>query len=166
MAGDERYGGEMARAVNAGLREHYLSHVAGLFIGLRRGLQQSRVSHEVIARAANDWIAFRSAREEPQYTPAAVPASERSNDGTAQESVAGEDDEVRGVRAQAVRTSELLTELWTEDFPEQFPDVGVDDMLGMALAHAIHKGWIEPDITMSPFLLAAEKLLEAGSVDD
>lgn len=166
MNGDEREGGEKARAVNAGLREHYLSHVAGLFIGLRRGLQQSQVSHEVIARAANDWIAFRSAREEPQHTPAAVPAAVLSNEGTVQESVADEDDEVRGVRAQAARTSELLTELWTEDFPEQFPDVGVDDMLGMALAHAIHKGWIEPDISMSTYLSGAEDLLQSRSVDE
>lgn len=66
------------------------------------------------------------------------------------------------VREQAARISEILSEVWNDEFPEAFPDVGLDDTLGLALAHAVHHGWIEPDPAMSPYLQRADDLLASG----
>ena len=70
------------------------------------------------------------------------------------------------VREQAARVSELLRDVWNDDFPEVFPNVGLDDTLGLALAHAIHLGWIEPDAAMSSYLQRAEDLLGSGGDDE
>ena len=66
------------------------------------------------------------------------------------------------VREQAARVSGLLTQLWNDDFPEAFPNVGRGDLLGLALAHAVHQGWIVPDPSMSSYLQGAEGLLGSG----
>ena len=39
-------------------------------------------------------------------------------------------------------------------------------MLGMALAHAVHQGWVEPEPAMSPYLESAETLLGSADLDD
>ena len=70
------------------------------------------------------------------------------------------------VRAHAARVSDLLVEVWTDDFPESFPEIGLDDSLGLALAHAVRRGWIEPDPAMSPCLNGAEALLGTGHFDE
>ena len=70
------------------------------------------------------------------------------------------------LRAQASRVNALLADVWNDDFPEVFPDVAVDEMLGMALAHAVHQGWIEPEPDMSPYLESAETLLGSADLDD
>lgn len=64
---------------------------------------------------------------------------------------------------QAIRVSQRLGDVWNEDFPNEYPDLALEEMLGLALAHALDKGWVEPDPTMVPYLDAAEALLEAGS---
>lgn len=70
------------------------------------------------------------------------------------------------VRSQAARVSRLLVDSWNDDFPEAFPDLSVEDMLGLALAHAVHRGWIDPDPAMSPYIRGAEALLESGGLDE
>lgn len=70
------------------------------------------------------------------------------------------------VQAQAARVSQFLANAWNDDFPEAFPDVSIEDMLGLALAHAVHRGWIEPDPAMSHYMRGAEALLESGGFDE
>lgn len=70
------------------------------------------------------------------------------------------------VTAQATRVDLLLVDVWNHDFPETFSDIDSDAMLGMALAHAVHQGWIEPDPAMSPYLESAEALLGSADFDD
>jgi hypothetical protein len=64
---------------------------------------------------------------------------------------------------QAIRVSQRLREVWTEDLPNEYPDLALEEILGLALAHALDQGWVEPDPTMLRYLDAAEALLEAGS---
>ena len=164
MHGDQKEGGAKARAINAGLREQYLSYVAGMLIGLCDALRGTGVSPEVLARAVNDWIAFRPAREEPPDRPLTVPPRVPQvvmNTTTTEGSVTFPD-----VREQAARVSALLSAVWNDDFPEAFPTVGLDDTLGLALAHAVHQRWIEPDPAMSSYLQRAEDLLASGGVDE
>lgn len=165
MHGDEKEGGAKARAINAGLREQYLSYVAGMLIGLRNGLEGTGVSHEVLARALNDWIAFRPAREEPPERPAATPLRIPPPVMTTA-TTTGVPMPFTDVREQAARVSELLRDAWNDDFPEVFPDVSLDDTLGLALAHAVHQGWIEPDPAMFSYLQRAEDLLGSGGDDE
>ena len=165
MHGDEKEDGAKARAINVGLREQYLSYVAGMLIGLCEGLQGTGVSHEVLARAVNDWIAFRPAREEPPERPAATPPR-IPPPVTTTATTTGVPMPFTDVREQAARVSELLRDVWNDDFPEAFPDVGPDETLGLALAHALHVGWIEPDPAMSSYLQRAEDLLASGGVDE
>lgn len=70
------------------------------------------------------------------------------------------------VREQAARVSGLLRDVWNDDFPDAYPDVHTDDTLGMALAYAVHQGWIEPDPAMASYLQRAEDLLGSGGVDE
>ena len=164
MHGDEKEGGAKARAINAGLREQYLSYVAGMLIGLCEGLQGTGVSHEVLARAVNDWIAFRSSREEPPVKHVTVPphVSPAAMTAASTEGSMSFPD----VREQAARVSGLLRDVWNDDFPDAYPDVHTDDTLGMALAYAVHQGWIEPDPAMASYLQRAEDLLGSGGVDE
>ena len=164
MHGDRKEGGSKARAINAGLREQYLSYVAGMLIGLCDGLQGTGVSHEVLARAVNDWIAFRPAREEPPNRLGTAPPPDLPpvmTPPTKERSMSFPE-----VREQAARVAEILTDVWNEDFPGTFSDGNWEAMLGLALAHAVDQGWIEPDPAMSSYLQGAEELLTAGGVDE
>jgi hypothetical protein len=67
---------------------------------------------------------------------------------------------------QAIRISQRLAEVWNESFPEVFPDVSADDMLGLALAQALRRGWIEPDSAMVTYLDRAEALLDGAESDE
>jgi hypothetical protein len=63
------------------------------------------------------------------------------------------------VRLQATRVAGLLRESWAEELADaQFEP---NAMGGLALAEALARGWIEPDPSMSPYLLEAEVALRS-----
>jgi len=66
------------------------------------------------------------------------------------------------VRYQASRVAQGLAEVWNEDFPDMYPDLTLEHMLGLALAHAVAQGWVEPDPAMAEYLNCAEVLLAGG----
>jgi hypothetical protein len=70
------------------------------------------------------------------------------------------------VQAQGTRVAEKLADYWNEEFLEVFPDVSAEDMLGLALAHALRQGWIEPDLAMLAYLDRAEALLDGVESDE
>jgi hypothetical protein len=71
------------------------------------------------------------------------------------------------VRSQAIRLAEMLSEAWNEDLIDSSDEI--DAMTGLALAHAVAQGWIEPDPSMTQYFASAEDLLAVGGgadVDD
>jgi hypothetical protein len=79
---------------------------------------------------------------------------------------------VSDVTERAERVAGRLAVAWGEDFMEAAVDSAGADLVGLALAHALSKKWIEPDEWMSPYLENGERVLneltggEQGDGDD
>ncbi len=71
--------------------------------------------------------------------------------------------EVEDVRSRAIRLAQALRDRWNEDLLEFSEETRA--MTGLALAHAVAKGWIEPDPSMIGYFESAEGLLEGGAAD-
>lgn len=71
--------------------------------------------------------------------------------------------EVEEVRSRAISLAEALRDRWNEDLMEYAEETRA--LTGLALAHAVAKGWIEPDSSMVGYFESAEDLLEGGAAD-
>lgn len=60
MSGGGDAGSANFRVMDVELAQHYLSAVAGFLLGMEHSLGATGVSTEVLARAINDWLAFRA----------------------------------------------------------------------------------------------------------
>jgi hypothetical protein len=78
------------------------------------------------------------------------------------------------IKAQAAKLSALLVEAWNEDFRNVFGgaqeyEEQYYDIAGLAVAHAVHMGWVEPDPSdegVARILLGAERLLKSRGLLD
>ena len=71
--------------------------------------------------------------------------------------------EAEEVRSRAISLAEALRDRWNEDLLEFSEEARA--MTGLALAHAVAKGWIEPDPSKIGYFESAEDLLEGGDAD-
>ena len=152
MHGDSADGGVKAKTINEGFREQYLSYVAGILLGLCDSIGARGVSREVVARATNDWIAFRAAREEP---PDRTPAPTASTPTASRDVSLAASETVGPIQDDIAELAEFLESAWSQEFAAALHD-DPDAPLGFALARGIALGWAVAGEGAERYFSAAE----------
>ena len=72
------------------------------------------------------------------------------------------------IEARAVTIAARLADVWEDEFFNAAVEREPSELLGLALAHALSRQWIEPDESLLPYLEDAEGFLDelGGDPDD